>query len=180
MSPGTPLLLCSSMQNTTLRRCEKDPQLCTVPQNLKHRAIPKIGVKNDMRLQLKLGCIATKSKDGAHLLRADVCQAATSTPAQARFTIERWGKSGFSGTPGPCPSAAASGRLEGSRLRSPRRCLPTTEAARRGRPNAGRAAATWSEARLASPGPRLSRRAQRAPQQGPAAGCPLTNLEHLS
>lgn len=47
-----------------------------------------------MRLQLKLGHISTKSKDGTHLLRADVCKATTSIRAQALFTIW-WGKTGF-------------------------------------------------------------------------------------
>lgn len=50
-----------------------------------------------MRLQLKLGRIATKSKDGTHLLGADVCQAATSIQAQAHFTISGK-KMGFSRT----------------------------------------------------------------------------------
>lgn len=45
----------------------------------------KIWVKNDMRLQLKLGSIAVKSKGRIHLLRADVCKAATSVRAQAHL-----------------------------------------------------------------------------------------------
>lgn len=45
----------------------------------------KIWVKNDMRLQLKLGSIAVKSKGRIHLLRADVCKATTSVQAQAHL-----------------------------------------------------------------------------------------------
>lgn len=38
-----------------------------------------------MRLQLKLGSIAVKSKGRIHLLRADVCKATTSVQAQAHL-----------------------------------------------------------------------------------------------
>lgn len=89
-----------------------------------------------MRLQLKLGRIATESKDGTHLLRADVCQAATSIRAQARFTItgEKWA---FPGHAVPCPEVDVSGRLEGSHLSNSCWCLLTTEEARRDRPKDG-------------------------------------------
>lgn len=104
-----------------------------------------------MRLQLKLGRIATKSKDGTHLLRADVCQAATSIRAQARFTItgEKWA---FPGHAVPCPEADVSGRLEGSHLSNPCSCLLTTEEARRDRPKDGRCRdAELSEAGITQP-----------------------------
>ena len=90
-----------------------------------------------MRLHLKLGHVATKSKDGTHLLRADVCKAATSIQAQARFTIGGE-KRAFPGHAVPCPEVDVSGRLEGSDLSNPCWCLLTTEEARRDRPKDGR------------------------------------------
>lgn len=176
MSPGTLLLLCSWVQNTVLRRFEKVPWLLST-------AILKISVKNDMRLQLKLGRIATKSKDGTHLLRVDVCQATTSIRAQARFMISGE-KLTFPGDAVPCSEVDASGRLEGSHLSNPCWRLLTMEEARRDQPKDGRCRdVSW--AGLPSPSlpwekGRFLWGAQQPPQPGPPAGCPLTNLEHCS
>lgn len=66
-----------------------------------------------MRLQLKLGGGARKSKDGTHLLRVDVCRAATSGPARSQ-----WGQRGFSGTHCALPRGGGA-RLEGWHLSNP-------------------------------------------------------------
>lgn len=84
-----------------------------------------------MRLQLKLGRNATKSKDGTHLLGVDVCQAATSSRAQARFTIGG-DKPAFVGHAGALPRGGRVGHLS-----NPCWCPLTREEAGRDRAKDG-------------------------------------------
>lgn len=135
-----------------------------------------------MRLQLKLGRNATKSKDGTHLLGVDVCQAATSSRAQALFTIggDKWA---FVGHTGALPRGGRVGHLS-----NPCWCLLTREEAGRDRAKDGcRGDVELSEVGVPQPaqgeGPALleSRATTAAgPVPGPAAGHPLTNLQRYS